>query len=180
MSYAEDLTIAAEFIRTVQSDQLPRQVMLRIAVHTSYQAVLHCLQTMCADEFIGDEYEEDRADMAWHEVYRALRHDVLRRSCQDYDIKHFPPAIRELARSVYSLQQARFSADYDSRVIVDEVQVGGIVALAMDCVNKIGNSKKKDRKAFASWIMFDRAGGVKDARARARSIDPTALFPKKK
>ena len=28
MSYAEDLTVAAEFICSVQSDQLPKQVML--------------------------------------------------------------------------------------------------------------------------------------------------------
>ena len=58
--------------------------------------------------------------------------------------------------------------------------MGGIEALATDCLKKIGNAKKKDRKAFASWIMFDRTGGVKDARIRARSIDPTALYPKKK
>ena len=60
------------------------------------------------------------------------------------------------------------------------MQVGGIVALATDCLKTIGNAKKKDRKAFASWIMFDQTGGVKDARIRARSVDPTALFPKKK
>ena len=56
----------------------------------------------------------------------------------------------------------------------------GIVELATDCVNKIGNAENKDRKAFTSWMMFDRTGEVKDARRRAWSIDSTTLFPKKK
>lgn len=114
MSYAEDMAAAARYISSVPSEHLSAQVMLRIAIHTSYQAVLHCLQRMCADEFIGDESDEDRPNKAWHEVYRALRHDVIRRSCQDNDIRHFRPEFRALARGIYSLQQARFSADYDS------------------------------------------------------------------
>ena len=179
MSYAEDMAVAASYISSVQFENLSPQVMLRISIHTSYQALLHCLQQMCADEFIGDETDEDRPNKAWHEVYRALRHDVIRRSCQDNDIKHFRPEFRALARGIYSLQQARFSADYDSRTVVDLKQVKGLVTLANDCIKTIGNAKRKDRRAFAAWIMFDRTGGVKDARSRARSIDPTALFPRK-
>ncbi len=56
----------------------------------------------------------------------------------------------------------------------------GLVSIANDCIKKIGSAKRKDRLAFAAWIMFDRSGGVKDARGLARAIDPTALFPKKK
>ena len=180
MSYAEDVAVAAHYIGSVPSEHLSAQVMLRIAIHTSYQAVLHCLQRMCADEFIGDESDEDRPNKAWHEVYRALRHDVIRRSCQDNDIRHFRQEFRALAMGIYSLQQARFSADYDSRTVVDSRQVQGLVRVAEDCIKTITNAKRKDRLAFAAWIMFDRTGGVKDARSRARSVDPTALFPKKR
>ncbi len=81
MSYAEDMTVAADFFSSVQSEHLSAQVMLRITIHASYQALLHCLQRMCADEFIGDDSDEERPNKAWHEAYRALRHDVIRRSC---------------------------------------------------------------------------------------------------
>lgn len=123
VSYVDDLTVAADFIATVQEDHISTQAMLRIAVHTSYQALLHCLQQMCADEFIGGEKDKDRPNKTWHEVYRALRHDVIRRSCQHSDLNYFPPEFRELAKSVYSLRQTRFSTDYDSRTVVNLMQV---------------------------------------------------------
>lgn len=180
MSYAEDLSEAAKFIASVRTEHLSSQAMLRLAIHASYQALLHCLQRMCADEFVGNELDEDVPTKAWHEVYRALRHDVIRRSCQDRDIEHFPKEFRELAQGIYSLQQARFSADYDSRVLVNVVQVDGLVTLARDCIKIIGDANRKNRVAFATWIMFDKTGGVKDARNRARSKDPTALVPVRK
>ena len=59
-------------------------------------------------------------------------------------------------------------------------QVKGLVTLAEECIRTIGNAKGKDRLAFGAWIMFDRTGGVKEARSRARAVDPTALFPEKR
>ena len=44
---------------------------------------------MSADSFIGDESEEDRPDKAWHEVYRSLQHEVLRKACNHQDMRFF-------------------------------------------------------------------------------------------
>ena len=174
------MSATAGYINSVQSENLSAQVMLRIAIHRSFQAQLHCLQRMCADEFIGDETDEERLNKTWQEVYRALRHDVIRRSCQDDDSQHFRPEFRALARGNYSLQQARFSANYDSITVVNHRQVKKPVMLANGCITTIENARGKDRPAFAAWIMFDETGGVKDARSWAKSIDPTALFLRKK
>ena len=55
-------------------------------------------------------------------------------------------------------------------------QAKGFVDIAIQCIEIIENARRKDRLAFASWIVFDRKGGVADARARARTKDPTAFI----
>ena len=55
MKFVYDLIETAELLCSKKLGRTPSQAMLKVAVHTSYQALLHCLQHMCADSFIGDE-----------------------------------------------------------------------------------------------------------------------------
>lgn len=57
-------------------------------------------------------------------------------------------------------------------------QAKGFVDIAIQCIEIIENARRKDRLAFAYWIVFDRKGGVADARTRARAKDPTAFIVK--
>ena len=89
MSFVDDLIKTAELLCSPSLGRKRSQAMLKMGVYASYQALLHCLQNMCADGFIGDESEEDRPDTAWHEVYRSLKHEVLRKACSHQDMRFF-------------------------------------------------------------------------------------------
>lgn len=130
---------------------------------------------MCADSFIGDDSEEDRPEKAWHEVYRALQHETLRRACAHPDLRLFPPEFHNIGDGVLNLQKARYSADYSLASVVDIEEAKGFIDIASNCINSVKNARKKDKLAFASWIVFERKGGVADARTRARSKNPTAM-----
>ena len=175
MSFVDDLIETAELLCSPSLGRTPSQAMLKMGVYASYQALLHCLQNMCADGFIGDESEEDRPDKAWHEVYRSLQHEVLRRACSHQDLRFFPPEFQDIASGVLSLQKARYAAGYSLMAIVQSGQAKGYINIAKHCIEIIKNARMKDKLAFAAWIVFERKGGVADARARARSEDPTAM-----
>lgn len=179
MSFVADLLETADLLCSSALGRTPSQAMLKMGVYASYQALLHCLQNMCADGFIGDESEEDRPDKAWHEVYRSLQHEVLRKACSHQDLRFFPPEFRYVAAGVISLQKARYAAGYSLMSVVELEQAKGYVDLASHCIEIIRNARMKDKLAFATWIVFDRKGGVADARSRARSKDPTAMELKK-
>ena len=175
MSFVDDLIESAELLCSSALGRTPSQAMLKLGVYASYQALLHCLQNMCADGFIGDESVEDRPDKAWHEVYRSLQHEVLRRACSHQDMRFFPPEFRYVGKGVLSLQKARYAAGYSLMSFVELGQAEGYIRLAKDCIKIIRNARTKDKLAFATWIVFERKGGVADARTRARSEDPTAM-----
>ena len=97
MKFVHDLIETAELLCSKKKlGRTPSQAMLKVAFHSSYQALLHCLKHMCADSFIGDETEDDRPEKAWHEVYRSLQHEVLRKACSHPDLIHFPEGSAKL------------------------------------------------------------------------------------
>ena len=59
--------------------------------------------------------------------------------------------------------------------VVELEQAKGFIDVASHCIQLIRNARMKDKLAFATWIVFERKGGVADARTRARSKDPTAM-----
>ena len=91
---------------------------------------------------------------------------------------HFPEGFRQVGNGILNLQKARYSAGYSLASVVELDQAKGFVDIAIQCVEIIENARRKDRLAFASWIVFDRKGGVADALTRARAKDPTAFIAK--
>ena len=178
MSFGDDLIETAELLCSPALGRTPSQAMLKMGVYASYQALLHCLQNMCADSFIGDESEADRPDKAWHEVYRSLQHEVLRKACGHQDLKFFPPEFRSVGSGVLNLRKARYSAGYSVMTVIEVEEAQGFIDLASDCIELIRNAQRKDKLAFAAWIVVERKGGVADARTRARSKTPTAMVLK--
>ena len=86
---------------------------------------------MCADSFIGDETEDDRPEKAWHEVYRSLQHEVLRKACSHPDLIHFPEGVRQVGNGILNLQKARYSAGYSHSSVVELEQAKGFVDIAI-------------------------------------------------
>lgn len=175
MSYSDDLIAIAKSLCFSETGEPPGQAALKTAIHNSYQAVLHCLQQMCADELVGDESVVDRPINAWYEVYRALRHDALRKACGSQVLRIFPKAFQGLGRSVRNLQVARNSANYNLRSIAKVIDAIACIDMAEDCIETLELARKKDRLAFAVWIILDRSSGVNDARRVARLPNPTIL-----
>ena len=171
----EEYITTAEFLVTIKCGQSSSQKHLKTAIGDAYFAVLHGLQTMCADCFIGIEDDPDTPKKAWLEAYRSLKHGVIYSACLHPDLKHFPEQVQSVASNVVFLQEARRSIHYHPRTAVDNGRAKFCVSIARQCLNSITEISKKDRTAFSAWIAFERKGGVADARKRARSDDPDAL-----
>ena len=173
-TWEENLS-TAEFLVSTEGGRSPPQEHLKTAIGDSYFAVLHGLQTMCADCFIGDEDDPNTPRKAWLETYRSLKHGVIASACLHPDMQHFPEKVKSLATGVAFLQEARRSIHYHPRTAVDYGRAKLCVTIAKQCLNSITDISEKDRTAFSAWIAFERKGGVADARKRARSDDPDAL-----
>ena len=174
----EENISTAGYLVTTHSGRQPPVEHLKSAIGEAYFAVLHGLQSMCADCFIGEEDDPDTPDKAWLEAYRSLKHGVIYSACTNVDMEFFPEYIRSLARNISFLQTARQSIEYHPRTKVDHKVAEFCVELAKNCIRAITDCPKKDRIAFSAWIAFERKGGVADARKRARSNDPDALDPR--
>ena len=171
----EEKLSTAEFLTSTDGGRKPNQEHLKSAIGEAYYAVLHGLETMCANCFIGEENAPDTPDKAWLEAYRSLKHGVIRSACTHPDIKRFPDRVKSLASSIGFLQNARHSIDYHPRTQVNLQISRFCVSMARRCIESINELPKKDRIAFSAWIAFERTGGVADARKRAKSSEPDAL-----
>ena len=175
MKVWEEKLSTAEFLTSTEGGRIPNKEHLKTAIGEAYYAVLHSLETMCANCFNGEENAPETPDKAWLEAYRSLKHGVVRSACTHPDIKRFPDRVKSLAKNIDFLQTARHSIDYHPRTYVDLGIAWFCVSVAKECIESINELPKKDRIAFSAWIAFERTGGVADARKRARSSDPDAL-----
>ncbi|MCJ8138452.1 hypothetical protein [Falsirhodobacter halotolerans] len=110
--------------------------------------------------------------MAWVEVYRGLGHRACVDACalairREID---FPPQIMTVAREFKQLQEARERADYDPKVRIDSGAAAIVIGLSQKCLRSLKKCKKRDRIAFATWLLIT-TQGAKAARTLGDSRD---------
>jgi hypothetical protein len=97
----------------------------------------------------------DRSGPAWHEVYRSLLLGTAFNACSHKEIVgKFPTGIGNFAAMFAEMQTKRMRADYDpdgsfykSAVITDILKAEVVIKEFAEC-------PIKDRRAFASWVLF--------------------------
>lgn len=150
---ASDLLATSGLLATVGSGK-PSQVHLRRAVSTTYYALFHCLAGTSADLLIGGSSSE-RSKHAWVEVYRSLGHGPAKAACEDNKtISKFPQAIQNFADKFVEQQRKRHEADYDPYAKFYKSDVLADIASTKLVVDAFHQASLKDRRAFASWVLF--------------------------
>ena len=133
----------------------PRESNLRRAVSTTYYALFHCLAECCANMLAGS-VPANRSRPAWRQTYRALQHSRTRTRCRRQDIMgKFPNEIQEFAKWFVEMQAKRHSADYDPDAAFDKSHVLQDIDTAADILNRFNNVPRRDRRAFAIYVLLD-------------------------
>lgn len=96
-----------------------------------------------------------RSKHAWTEVYRSLAHGTAKAACEDKNVvKNFPIAIADFAIFFAEMQGKRHTADYDPNGTFYKSAVKTDIERAEKLIADFGNASMKDRRAFASWLLF--------------------------
>ena len=74
-AWEEELS-AAEFLVSADGGRRPPDECLKSAIGEAYYAVLHGLQTMCADCFIGEEDDLSTPSKSRLEAHRLVKHGM--------------------------------------------------------------------------------------------------------
>lgn len=146
----------------------PKQANLRRAVSAAYYAVFHELALTCANALVGTN-KSNRSNKAWVEVYRGLEHGATKKACQRARRVGFPQEIKDFADAFEQLQEARHAADYDPIVRLSKVEALGYITLAEDSIASLKQVIRKDKVAFATWVLITSKGADT---ARRRAGDP--------
>jgi hypothetical protein len=98
----------------------------------------------------------NRPDKAWRHLYRAIEHSDAKRRCEKARALGFPPGIVSCANAFVALQQLRHSADYDPTYKIGRADALAMVAQAEKAIKDLRASPRKDRRAFAVQLLFER------------------------
>ena len=175
MNVVEEFLDTARHLCSADEGREPTQGDLRTSAGKCYQAVYHQLMEVCANDLIGQEEDADFSKEAWDEVYRFPTHDMARKGCLAARGLPFPEALKEFALTFLQLQDARVAADYPKSIVVSAIEAAALVKDSRQCIDLITNVSRKDRITFVTRILFS-GKGVTDARERAKSKKPDALF----
>ena len=175
MNVAEEFLDTARHLCSADEGREPTQGDLRTAAGKCYQAAYHQLMEVCANDLIGQEEDADFSREAWDEVYRFPTHDMARKGCVAAQQLPFPEALKEFSRTFLHLQDVRVAADYPESIAATLNEVSALVDDSRACIDLITGVSRKDRITFVTRILFS-GKGVTDARERAKSQNPDALF----
>lgn len=132
----------------------PKQAHLLRAVSTTYYALFHALARCCANQLIGG-IGSARSEKAWHQVYRALDHGQVKKSCKDTTIiNQFPTEIQNFAYSFVTMQEKRHRADYNpsERVLKSAVELD--INEVEQVITDFEGCSAKDKRAFAAFVLL--------------------------
>ena len=177
-----DLTLGAGLIDSarmlLQVYEEPPQASLRLAAVGAYYAAFLYLAEVCADTVVGAT-EERRTNTAWAEIHRSLTHKDAKRACNEMAKKLPDTTILRFLTDFPYLQEDRISANYNTLIRTDSVEVEEIIERAEAAITALRDAEESHRIMLVVRI-FASGSGVQDTRARADAGDQQALRPKKR
>lgn len=126
---------------------------LKRAISSAYYALFHCLSKCCADTLVGDK-PSSRSQEAWQQVYRSVDHKPAKKACQHDVIQRFPKEIQDFANQFAQTQTKRHEADYNPGSVFATSDVLVTIASAEAAIKDFKKAAKKDKRAFAVWILL--------------------------
>lgn len=96
-----------------------------------------------------------RSKHAWNEVYRSLAHGPAKSACEDKSvIAKFPNEITDFSILFAEMQVKRHAADYNPTGKFYKSAVKADIERAEKVIADFAAAPSKDRRAFASWLLF--------------------------
>lgn len=90
-------------------------------------------------------------------MYRGLEHGAAKNNCKvPQTITTFPDDIQDFANAFVAMQAKRHQADYDPDQKLSKTEVLKDIALCEDVIDRFMAAPKKDRLAFAAYVLFKR------------------------
>ena len=177
-----DLTLGAGLIDSARklllASEEPTQADLRLAAVGAYYAAFLYLAEVCADTVVGAT-EERRSSEAWAEIHRSVTHKDAKRACIEISKKLPKTKIFDFVAELPYLQEDRISANYNSLIRADKMELKGLVVRAEAAIAALRAADEAHRILLVVRI-FASGSGVQDTRARADSGDQRALRPRKR
>lgn len=138
----------------------PLETDLRRAVSTAYYALFHCLANCCADTIVGGAGAV-RSRAAWNQAYRALKHGLTRRRCENRSMmSRFPSDLQDFAEFFVLMQGMRHLADYDPdandtpALPLSRSFVLQLIDNAENAIRNFNQVPIADRRAFAVYVLL--------------------------
>ena len=177
-----DLTLGAGLIESarklLRASEEPTQADVRLAAVGAYYAAFLYLAEVCADTIVGTT-EERRSSSAWAEVHRSVTHKDAKRACNELAKKFSKSTIYKFMEELPYLQEDRISANYNSLIRADKVELAELVDRAEIAIATLRDAEEEHRIMLVVRI-FASGSGVQDTRARADAGTQQALRPKKR
>ena len=142
----------------------PRQTDLRGAKSDAYYATFHAFLSAAADIAVG---KRRRGTGHYRLAYRSIDHRAIRELCQTVrlptpSLKYRPhiPAdgfgqgIRDVAKSILTLQMKRNLADYDPGYDVDGQEAESAVRMARKALADWDAAPATERESFLHLLLF--------------------------
>ncbi len=152
------------------------QADLRRAISTAYYAVFHALARVSANSLVGDD-KLTRPNKAWVEVYRGLAHGSCKDACGKAKSIGFPAEIEGFSDNFIQLQVARKRVDYDPTCRPTAEEARQWVAIAEVSTNKLRSADRKDKIAFATWVLITSPGASLARSAVRDNVGPRLGTP---
>ena len=177
-----DLTLGAGLIdsarKLLQTSDVPTQADVRLAAIGAYYAAFLYLAEVCADTIVGTS-DQRRSSAAWAEISRSVTHKDAKRACRELAKKLPESKIFDFVEELPYLQEDRISANYNTLIRTNSVEVSEIIERAEAAITALRDAEESHRIMLVVRI-FASGSGVQDTRARADSGDQQALRPRRR
>ena len=112
--------------------------------------MFHCLAAAAANLLVGRS-----RNPSWHRVYRALEHGRTRNACgHKQAMQRFQSEIQDFAEAFVILQDTRRRADYALEGRYYKLNVLANIAQAEDAVAQFERAAARQRRGFATYVLF--------------------------
>ena len=108
--------------------------------------------------FLAGSTPASRSNQAWRQLYRALDHAQVKRTCTNNPGKArlalFPQEIQDFADQFVTMQSQRHLADYDPLERFSRSDVLQLIHQSDTAISDFNRAANPDRRAFAVLVMF--------------------------
>ena len=144
---------AAQYLTGRQSVGRPRQVALKRAISTVYDALFRALALCVSADTLAAPTR--RGNPAWQQAYRAIERGRVKKQCMnEAAIPRFPQELQDCGKWFAYMQIVRHCADYDPVARFARSEVRDRLGSVEDVIEAFSRAFLNERREFAIFVLF--------------------------